>query len=137
MKDQPNIKLEYGDSSLEIRDFYYSKKDAEMGNPYNCSFYLWVKSGMFSGLAPCEYDVKNLRRLVDELEELYDFRRSHATLEDICYGSVVDFEMEKSGHLYLTGILYGEAMQHKLKFSFGADQTVLRPFITALKSALQ
>ena len=50
-------KLEYCGDYLAIRGFYHSIDDEKNGNPYNCSFDIIVKSGVFSGIADsCECD---------------------------------------------------------------------------------
>ena len=52
-------KLEYCGDYIAIRDFCHSIDDEKNGNPYNCSFDIMVKSGVFTGIADgCEYDYK-------------------------------------------------------------------------------
>lgn len=96
-----------------------------------------VVSGVFSGTAPCEYDIKKFQKFISELEEIYQFKRATTELKDICYGTNVLFSMDKLGHIEMAGTIYGEAMIHEMKFEFHIDQTVLPMFIDDLKSFLE
>ena len=132
-----NPTISYLGNLLEIKNFFYSDEDAKAGNPYNCSFELKIISGMFSGFSPFEYDIKEFSRFVKELEEMYDFRRNLVELNDIGYGSKISFLLDENGHIAIKGIVYGEAMEHSLQFSFQADQTVLPSFIDQLHSLIR
>ena len=123
-------KLIYEDNYLMINNFIYHQQDIY----YNTSFDLEIRSGSFSGVAPCEYDIKEFRKFVEELLEMYDFKKQIVTLNDICYGSSVKFEADKTGHITVSGELFGEAMKHSLKFSFMIDQSVLDKFISELQN---
>ena len=125
-------KLIYGDNHLIINNFVYHQKDIY----YNTSFDLEVRSGYFSGVAPCEYDMKEFRRFVQELLEMYNFKKQIVVLNDICYGSNVKFEADKTGHITVSGEIFGKAMEHSLKFSFVADQFVLKQFISQLQNMI-
>lgn len=124
-------------NSLQVSDFFHSKQDAERGNPYNCTFILKINSHGFSGMAPFEYDVKELRLFLSQINDLYHFRCDHTTLQDIGYGSSVTFtRTDRTGHFTVTGIIYGDARVHSLEFEFRIDQTVLPPFHKAFCSLL-
>ncbi len=125
-------KLMYEDNYLIINNFIYHQKDIY----YNTSFDLEIRSGSFSGVAPCEYDIKEFRKFVQELLEMYDFKKQIVTLNDICYGSSVKFEADKIGHINVSGEVFGKAMKHSLKFSFVADQFVLKQFISELQNMI-
>ncbi len=125
-------KLMYEDNYLIINNFIYHQKDIY----YNTSFDLEIRSGSFSGVAPCEYDIKEFRKFVEELLEMYDFKKQIVTLNDICYGSNVKFEADKTGHIEVSGEIFGEAMKHSLKFSFMIDQSVLDQFISELQNMI-
>jgi hypothetical protein len=125
-------KLIYEDNYLMINNFIYHQQDIY----YNTSFDLEIRSGSFSGVAPCEYDIKEFRKFVEELLEMYDFKKQIVTLNDICYGSSVKFEADKIGHINVSGEVFGKAMEHSLKFSFMIDQSVLNKFISELKNMI-
>jgi len=131
-----NSSISYGNNLLEIWDFIHYPEEEKRGNPYNCTFNLKVVSGMFSGIAPCEYDIKEFEKFILKLEDMYHFKRASVELKDICYGSNVVFSMDKLGHIDVCGTIYGEAMIHEMKFEFHIDQTVLPMFIDELKSFL-
>jgi glutamate formiminotransferase len=125
-------KLIYEDNFLIITNFAYYQEDIY----YNTSFNLEVRSGSFSGVAPCEYDIKEFRKFVQELLEMYNFQKQIVMLNDICYGSNVKFEADKTGHIEVSGEIFGEAMVHSLKFSFVTDQFVLKQFILELQDMI-
>ena len=71
-KQQMSIaKLIYENNFLIINNFTYHQEDIY----YNASFDLEVRSGSFSGVAPCEYDIKEFRKFVQELLEMYEFKK--------------------------------------------------------------
>ncbi len=123
-------KLIYEDNYLMINNFIYHQQDIY----YNTSFDLEIRSGSFSGVAPCENDIKEFRRFVEELLEMYDFKKQIVMFNEICYGSNVKFEADKTGHITVSGEIFGEAMEHSLKFSFMIDQSVLDKFISELQN---
>lgn len=125
-------KLMYEDNYLIINNFIYHQKYI----CYNTSFDLEIHSSSFSGVAPCEYDIKEFRGFVQELLEMYEFKKQIVTLNDICYGSNVKFEADKTGHITVSGEIFGKAMEHSLKFSFVADQFVLKQFISELQNMI-
>lgn len=127
-------KLIYENNFLIINNFTYHQEDIDYN--YNTSFDLEVRSGSFSGVAPCEYDIKEFRKFVQELLEMYDFKKQIVMLNDICYGSNVKFEADKTGHIEVSGEIFGEAMEHSLKFSFVTDQFVLKQFILELQNMI-
>lgn len=129
-----SFELAHCGNSLSIYNVKYSPADARSGNPYNTSFNIKVISGLFSGVGDCEYDMKELIVFAIQINELYQFQRSNVKLHDICYGSWIDFEMDKLGHLTINGEIYGSAMVHSLKFEFTADQTSLKNFALSLQS---
>ena len=129
--------IAYGNNLLEIADFMHYPEEVKRDNPYNCTFNLKVISGVFSGIAPFEYDIKDFRELVLAFEEMYQFKRPTVEIKDICYGTSVAFAIDKMGHIEVSGTIYGEAMIHEMKFEFHIDQTVLPMFIDELKSFLE
>ncbi len=127
-----SAKLMHEDNYLIINNFIYHQEDIY----YNTLFNLEVRSGSFSGVGPCEYDIKEFRQFVQELLEMYDFKKQIVILNEICYGSTVKFEADKTGHITVSGEIFGEAMEHSLKFSFVTDQFVLKIFISGLQNMI-
>ena len=128
-------KLEYCGDYLAIRDFYHSIDDEKNGNPYNCSFDIIVKSGVFSGIADgCECDYEELQKFIVALEDLISFKRKNVTFCEIGYGNTIQFECDRTGHIEVFGEIQGDTGSHILKFEFMTDQTVFPQFINELKS---
>ena len=68
-------RLEYCGNYIEIMNFRHSVDDEKNGNPYNCSFDIKVKSGVFSGIADgCEYDYKELQKFIKALEDIKELK---------------------------------------------------------------
>ncbi len=124
--------LRSGENFLQFSDFRYSAEDETNGNPYNFFFSANIVSDGFSGHAIWECDRKEFMKFVQSVQNLYDFRNTSAELNDIGYGSRIRFEMDKTGHLTVTGTLYGHAAEHSLTFRFTADQSDLHTFLINL-----
>ncbi len=128
-------RLEYCGNYIEIMNFRHSVDDERNGNPYNCSFDIKVKSGVFSGIADgCEYDYKELQKFIKALEDMILFKRKEITFVEIGYGNKIEFDCGRSGHIKVSGDIQGDAGSHILKFEFMADQTVFPEFIKELKN---
>lgn len=125
-------RLIYENNYLIIDNFDYHNKDAY----YNTTFDLQVSSGNFKGLASCEYNIKDFRNFVADLQKMYDFELQTVTLHEICYGSRIQFQADKTGHIEITGEIYGDAMEHSLKFIFSVDQCVLKQFLSELQNMI-
>ncbi len=124
-------------NSIAIDNFIFHPNQLRRGNTYNTTFLVFVTSGSFSGFGDCEYDIKEFKQFVFELQDMYDFKRNSVVFQDICYGSKIVFTMNKLGSIKIKGILYADGMQHSLTFCFGTDQSVLMPFINGLKKLIE
>ena len=130
-----NAKLEYCGNMIEIEDFCHSNEDESGGNPYNCTFRVFARSGRFEGYADgCEYDFKAFLDFIQQLKRLVQNQSRQAKLKEIGYGSEILFTGDGRGHIEVSGTVYGEAMIHALQFSFPTDQTVYAGFIKELES---
>lgn len=133
------MKAEFTDkgNSIVVEKFAFFPDELFRGNPYNTTFVVSVKSGAFSGFGDCEYDIKEFKRFVFELQEMYDFKRNSVVFKDICYGSEIAFTMNKRGSIEINGTVYADGMQHSLTFCFDTDQSVFLPFINGLKKLIE
>lgn len=123
------VTLSFEGNSLTIRDFRYFREDPPY---YNVSFSLSARSGAFAGEAvACEYHMSEFRRFMDDLSDVYAFRKPTAVLQEIC-GNRVSFEMAKTGHVKISGEIGDDVRDNCLHFCFFADQTALKPFIDGL-----
>lgn len=128
-------KLEYCANIIEIVNFCHSVEEESSGNPYNCSFDIRIVSGMFSGVADgCEYDYKEWRKFVEQLNNLILFKTDKVVLHEIGYGGTINFVGDGLGHIEVSGLVYGNAMSHSLQFEFMTDQTAFPSFLTELQS---
>lgn len=130
-----DAKFIYCDNLFEIQDFIHDEESERTGNPYNCTFKIKVISNSFSGVAEgCEYDYKEWKKFVEQLDDLRNFKTNEVTLQEIGYGGTVRFIGDKLGHIEVSGLIYGEHMTHSLQFEFTADQTALLSFIRELEN---
>jgi hypothetical protein len=106
--------------------------DFNTGNPYNTTFYVKVVSGDFSGVSEFEYNIKDFIRFIKEIKDLYDFKLQKVELNDISYGSNIKFSLDKTGHIMVSGTIYGNAAEHSLTFIFTTDQTAIKAFCKSL-----
>ena len=125
--------LEYCGNRIEIFDFFHSAEDEKSGNPYNSSFSVRVRSGLFSGEGRYVTDYKAFERFIAALRDVTECRADKAVLEDYDYGSTVRFGGDGLGHIEVSGTVYGEAMTHAVTFSFPTDQTIYAPFLRTLE----
>ena len=124
-------------NSITIDNFIFYPNELQKENPYNTEFSIFVTSGSFSGCGECEYDIREFKRFIFELEEMYDFKRNTVALKDICYGSEIIFTMNKLGSTEIKGTVYADETQHSLTFCFVTDQSVLLQFINDLKKLVE
>ena len=118
---------------IEIFDFVHWVEDERAGNPYNSSFTIRVRSGLFSGEGQCVTDYKAFKRFIAALRDVTDCRADEAFLEDYDYGGSIRFVGDRLGHIEVSGTVCGEAGSHSVTFSFPTDQTVYAPFLRALE----
>ena len=124
--------LRHGENFLKFSYFRHFAEDETNGNPYNFFFTVRVSSDGFKGHTRWECDRKEFMKFVQSAQDLYDFRTSSAELNDIGYGSHIRFDLDRTGHITVSGTLYGHAADHSVTFRFTADQTDLHPFLTNL-----
>lgn len=127
-----NTILEYNDNYIEFNDIQISMDDVE-DNPYNTSFNLKVKSGVFQGIGQFECDGRDLARFASQLKQLNQFEISEAVFKELGYGCTINIKMDHSGHITVSGNIFDTGMLQELKYEFEADQTVLLPFIQSLE----
>ena len=117
---------------LIISHINVSYEDFNSGNPYNTTFKIEVISGDFAGVSKFEYNIKDFLNFVKDIKDLYDLKLKLVELNDICYGSYIQFSLSKTGSLTISGTIFGIAMEHSLKFEFTTDQTALETFSNSL-----
>lgn len=100
------------------------------------SFVLHVSSSGFSGSSTFyDYDSDTISRFVDKLAGLALSGSGLAELVDI-EGNELRFELNKLGHLEVSGKLIPHSIPHQmLEFGFLTDQTCLAPFVADLKKS--
>lgn len=122
------IKIQYKDNFVKFSDLEWFELDTIV------EIKISVKSGEFCGaeIFGCYYD--EFKKFALELELIYNFKSDKTVLKDTYFGSYVSFEMNKSGHIDINGILNELHREQSLKFRFKADQTSLVEFIKNWRS---
>ncbi|MGI5962902.1 MAG: WapI family immunity protein [Lawsonibacter sp.] len=134
-----------GNNQLEIFDFQCD--DWESIHPYNTSFKIRIRSTgegfcsrsqeEFSCLSSWECDSKAFRTFVEQLQQMYYFETNLVEFKDIAYGGNLCFELDRMGHIRISGLLFGNHGDQHLAFAFNGDQTCLIPFLDGLKAFLK
>ena len=118
---------------LTVYDIHVDYNEYKKGNPYNTTFKIFAVSGNFTGMAHFEYDIKHFILFINAIKDLYDSKVSTVELnQDLSYGSKISFELDKTGHVKVSGTLIGNMGIHSLTFEFVTDQTALSPFYSTL-----
>lgn len=89
-------------NQLTISDIDFSYVDYFNGNPYNTTFKVKVVSGDFAGTSQFEYNIKDFINFVKKKNGLYEFKSKKVELNDICYGSNIQFCLNKTGHITIS-----------------------------------
>ena len=128
-----NLKLDTHDEKkiICIKNIIISEDDINIGNPYNSSAIVEVVSGTFCAQSQFEFDIKNFQEFIKELGIMYDKLSGRAELRDVSYGSYLILEITNRGILKVSGLLFGDAKEHSLKFIFETDQTALEQIVVA------
>lgn len=114
---------------IAISNISISDEDYETGNPYNTTLNIQIKSGGFEGIGNFELDIADFCTFCKDLFCLYKKLSGKVLLNDIGYGSFLEFEViDRIGHIQVCGEIYGEARIHSVKFEFRIDQTDLLSF---------
>ncbi len=125
--------ITFDGNSLTIRNVNYYAHDYYS----DLTFDVEVKSKGFSGIAPFEYNMRMFKKFISHLEKMYDFKKPLVEFNDIEYGNKFSLEMSKTGRIKISGDIFGCGREHELKFSFYADQTMLKVFIEELKQLVE
>jgi hypothetical protein len=126
------FELNHCGNAIVISDLRCDHEAAKTGNPYNTTFNMAITSEAFKGLGDCEYDIKEFIRFAKQINDLYRFKCKKVEFKEIGYGSYVLFEMDRAGHITISGEIFGGG-RHSMKFEFMADQTSLKPFADSLR----
>jgi len=79
---------------LIISNISTSYEEYNSGNPYNTTFNVKVVSGDFAGISEFEYNIKDFLCFVKKIKDMYNFKLNLVELNDICYGSNIQFRLE-------------------------------------------
>ena len=124
-----DMQTENDAAAISIGNISTSDEDFRSGSPYNTTFDVTVQSGNFTGMGIFEIDIADFCVFAREIHDLYRNLKGKATLNDIGYGSSIEFEViNRRGHIEAHGTIYGNAAEQSMTFTFRIDQTDLQSF---------
>ncbi len=98
------------------------------------TFRVFVRSGDFSGANNFCASLEKIKSTIQNLTIMYQTLKGECEMDDYDSDSFLKFELDKYGHLHISGQIGGTYDDHYMKFKFSSDQTVLEQLIRTLKS---
>lgn len=132
-----SARLEFGENFIEVTNLRHFPKDKDNGSQYNTLYELRVQScdGKFTGIGDGEDDIENIKKLADELQQMYELKLDEVKYRDAFGFVMLEFFLSKNGHITISGLV--DNFSHTMEFEFEADQTALLPFINKLNKMLE
>ncbi|MFH0897949.1 MAG: hypothetical protein V1855_00020 [bacterium] len=120
------FKIEYPDNEIE----YISTE-----NDY---FHLMIqiKSGMFSGASEFCISKGNIIKIIKTLKNMHETLKGSCVISDFDSDGHITIEMQKLGHICISGQMGGTHQDHYMTFKFMTDQSILPNLIKNLKKAI-
>ena len=97
---------------------------------------IYVKSGGFSGWTHFCISNENVNSIINLLSIMNKDLKGCCHISDSDSDSCIILEMEKYGHVLISGQIGGSHEAHIMKFKFATDQTILTGLIQMLKKVL-
>lgn len=114
------------DGKKLIMEYLYTAEDY-------FTFNIKVQSGEFAGSSHFCISKENILSIVEVLSKMYETLSGCCKINDNDSDAHINLEMDKLGHIHVTGQIGGSHEEHSMKFKYGTDQTVLRGLIQNLK----
>lgn len=95
-----------------------------------------VKSGEFAGASNFCVSKDNILSAIEALSMMNEKLTGHCKISDNDSDSHITFEIDKFGHMRMTGQIGGSHEEHYMNFEYITDQTVLNKLIQMLKGFL-
>ena len=102
----------------------------------NFTFELSVVSDSFCGISSFCVRRDELELFCEQLSKLYTSLSGSAYLPDNDSDSFIDFSVEQSGSVIVSGQVGGSDEDHSMKFRFQTDQSCIPKFIADFKGLL-
>ena len=140
-----SAKFSMGRNCVEIFDFWCN--DRESNDPYGTEFKVRVCSNGEDNYGESEEEyvgtgswmcgIEEVRNFVGQLDEMNHLQGKHAEIKDVSDGGRLCFDLDRMGHVQVSGTLFGVYGIQSLKFEFTGDQTALGPFLDGLRECLR
>lgn len=133
-----NIELKYAGDYVRFEDVALPpvKKSIFKRNkfPEEIDFYICVKSGEFAGrVRTMILGREAFENLLCEVKKLYAMELEELEFKT-AYGDILSLNMDKQGHLSVSGLIVEPVSGQNLNFVIVADQSGLPPFIRELEN---
>ncbi|MBR8661818.1 hypothetical protein [Brevibacillus sp. NL20B1] len=86
---------------------------------------LTIKSGDFKGKSNFCFSKETLTHFIQSLKEMGTRLDGSSRIDDYDSDAYIYLEVNKLGHVVISGQLGGSHQEHSMKFKFSTDQTVL------------
>jgi hypothetical protein len=100
------------------------------------TFNIKVQSGEFIGASHFCISKENILSIVEVLSKMYETLSGCCEINDNDSDAHINLEIDKLGHIHMTGQIGGSHEEHSMKFKYSTDQTALSALIQNLKSSL-
>lgn len=100
------------------------------------TFNIKVKSGEFAGASNFCISKENILSVIEALSKMHEQLTGYCEISDSDSDAHITIEMDKLGHMSMTGQIGGSHEEHYMKFKYITDQTVLINLIQMLKAFL-
>lgn len=100
------------------------------------TFNIEVKSGKFTGASNFCISKDSILLVIEALSKMHEQLIGYCEISDSDSDAHITIEMDKLGHMYMTGQIGGSHEEHYMKFKYITDQTVLVNLIQMLKAFL-
>jgi hypothetical protein len=100
------------------------------------TFNIKVKSGEFAGASNFCISKENILSVIEALSKMHEQLTGYCEISDSDSDAHITIEMDKLGHMRMTGQIGGSHEEHYMKFKYITDQTVLINLIQMLKALL-
>lgn len=100
------------------------------------TFNIRVQSGEFAGASHFCIPKDSILSTVEALSKMRENLTGYSEISDSDSDAHIDLEIDKLGHICMTGQIGGSHEEHSMKFKLITDQTILSGLIQKLRSTL-
>ena len=100
------------------------------------TFNIKIKSGEFAGASNFCMPKESINSIIEKLSEMDKELKGFCEIKDYDSDAYIEIEMDKLGHMCVSGQIGGSHEEHSMKFKYNTDQTVLVNLMRMFKALL-